>query len=82
VDAVLLDLATTPAPDLVGAKAARLGWLMANGWPVPAGVVAPFAVSTRLAAADDDAGAAVRAWLRDYLVPGQRYVVRSSGPGG
>ncbi len=49
---MLIDLSAQPPALLVGAKAARLGWLIDRGWPVPPGVVAPF----------DDAQRARRRW--------------------
>ncbi len=66
-----MDLRSAPPAGLVGAKAARLGWLTGRGWPVPAGVVAPAA---HLASLDAD----LRAELTAVLAPGRRYAVRSS----
>ena len=63
----------------MGAKAARLGWLIAQGWHVPPGVVAPFEVAEALTGPDDQAA---RAHMADALAavidPGRAYVVRSS----
>lgn len=76
---LLLDLAAQPPASRVGAKAARLGWLMARGWQVPPGVVAPFEVADALTRPGDEAG---RAHIVDALAtvidPAREYVVRSS----
>jgi pyruvate,water dikinase len=74
----LLDLSTQPPADLVGAKASRLGWLMRRGWPVPAGVVAPFEVTDGVGRNDRGAIASLEADLAARLDPGRRYIVRSS----
>ena len=76
---LLIDLAAQPPASRVGAKAARLGWLMAQGWHVPPGVVAPFEVAEALTGPDDEAA---RARMADALAtvidPARAYVVRSS----
>ena len=43
-----IDLTAQPASHLVGSKAARLGWLMSQGWPVPPGRVAPFEATDQI----------------------------------
>ncbi|MCU0283552.1 MAG: PEP-utilizing enzyme [Candidatus Nanopelagicales bacterium] len=75
---MLIDLSTQPPALLVGAKASRLGWLMARGWAVPAGAVAPFEATDRIAAEGPEAAPELRAALGDRLVPGAWYIVRSS----
>ncbi len=68
-----------PPAGIVGAKAARLGWATNRGWPVPAGVVAPFAEVEQLGGdGRRDAEMRLRTALDARLEPGRRYVVRSS----
>lgn len=75
---VLLDLAAMPPARLVGAKAARLGWLIDRGWPVPAGVVAPFPLTRALADPDPSTLEPLRTELAQRLDPVRPYVIRSS----
>jgi phosphohistidine swiveling domain-containing protein len=74
---VLLGLSAHLAADQVGAKAARLGWLASQGWPVPAGMVAPFGVGAALAGAGRPP-AGLRQALAQQLDDDHRYAVRSS----
>ena len=75
---LLIDLDAQPTAALAGTKASRLGWLRAQGWPVPAGAVAPFDVAASL-------GGPPTPELRDRIAglirPDGRYVVRSSADG-
>lgn len=73
---MLIDLRTAPAASDVGAKAARLGWLMAGGYPVPHGAALPFRHAVGLDR--PDGLAALREELGGLLVPGRCYAVRSS----
>ena len=76
---MLIDLASEPPATRVGAKAARLGWLIRRGWTVPAGVVAPFEVTEQaLRSSGDGAWSALRDALAEQTIAGRRYVVRSS----
>lgn len=76
---MLFDLSAQPPAVLVGAKAARLGWLIDRGWPVPPGVVAPFDDAHVLADARGSREAeVVRTGLAAVVDPGLRYVIRSS----
>ena len=76
---LLIDLASQPPASRVGAKAARLGWLMARGWQVPPGVVAPFEVSDALIHPDHGATRArIVDALETVIDPALEYVVRSS----
>ena len=76
---MLIDLSARSPALLVGAKAARLGWLIDRGWPVPPGVVVPFADADALT---DGGGSseteAVRTGLAEHVDSGLRYVIRSS----
>ncbi len=74
--AMLIDLSDRPTAQEVGSKAARLGWLIEHGWPVPPGVVAPFWATERL----DERPFLVRLrrCLDDVVDPATRYAVRSS----
>jgi len=74
---VLLELSAQPSAHEVGAKAARLGWMAGQGWPVPAGVVAPFRVGAALVHPDGPPPA-LRSALEQRLDSGGRYAVRSS----
>ena len=76
---MLIDLSAQPAPLQVGAKASRLGWLMGRGWPVPAGAVAPFAVTDRLRGSPSETDLdGLRRDIALRVVAGRRYIVRSS----
>ncbi len=76
---MLIDLSAQPPALLVGAKAARLGWLIDRGWPVPRGVVAPFDDAHALTDGGGTPGAeAVRTGLDEHVDPTLRYVIRSS----
>jgi len=76
---VLVDLRAMPPEEIVGAKAARLGWATSRGWPVPAGVVIPFAEVEQLGGAGGrDAESRLRTALEALLEPGRRHAVRSS----
>ena len=76
---MLIDLSAQPPALLVGAKAARLGWLIDQGWPVPSGVVAPFDDAHALTDGGGSREAeAVRTGLAEHVDPGLRYVIRSS----
>jgi pyruvate,water dikinase len=76
---MLIDLSAQPPALLAGAKAARLGWLIDRGWPVPPGVVAPFDDAHALTARGGSREAeAVRTGLARHVDPVQRYVIRSS----
>jgi pyruvate,water dikinase len=75
---MLIDLSAQPPAALVGAKAARLGWLIDRGWPVPPGVVAPFDDAHALTDGGSRELAAFRAGLAAQVDPGLQYVVRSS----
>ena len=76
---MLIDLSEQPPARQVGAKAARLGWLMRRGWTVPPGFVVPFALTDRLTA---PVPAAAVQELQDLLVgrvqPAVPYAIRSS----
>ncbi len=74
----LIDLAAQPPEQRVGAKASQLGWLMGHGWPVPAGVVAPFDLADLLSAPDSPVPAGLTDALTHIIEPSRRYVVRSS----
>ena len=74
---MLLELSAQPSAHEVGAKAARLGWMAGQGWPVPAGVVAPFRVGAALVHPDGPPPA-LRSALEQRLDSGGRYAVRSS----
>jgi phosphohistidine swiveling domain-containing protein len=74
---VLLELSAQPSAQEVGAKAARLGWMAGQGWPVPAGVVAPFRVGAALVHPGGPPPA-LRSALEQRLDCGGRYAVRSS----
>ncbi|HYN29516.1 MAG TPA: PEP/pyruvate-binding domain-containing protein [Dermatophilaceae bacterium] len=74
---MLIDLSSQPSAHVVGAKAARLGWLIGRGWSVPSGVVVPFDVTDVLVdGAADPPG--LRESLAAHLDPARRHVVRSS----
>ena len=72
---MLIDLSTAPDAADVGGKAARLGWLMAGGYRVPAGAALPFRYATVLDRYED---VGLRRALDGLLVPGRSYAVRSS----
>ena len=74
-----IDLTAQPASYLVGSKAARLGWLMSQGWPVPPGRVAPFEATDQILGGTAAAALeSLRAGLTTWIDPRRRYVVRSS----
>ncbi len=73
---MLIDLRDAASAADVGGKAARLGWLMAGGYRVPAGAALPFSHSLGLDRSDDVV--ALRLALGGLLVPGRSYAVRSS----
>ena len=50
---MLIDLRAAPDAADVGGKAARLGWLMAGGYRVPAGAALPFRHALGLDRSDD-----------------------------
>ncbi|WP_372593615.1 PEP/pyruvate-binding domain-containing protein [Actinotalea sp.] len=74
----LVDLRSSPPAGLVGTKAARLGWLLGQGWPVPPGVVVPASHLGSPGTTDLRGLGTVREELGAVLVPQRRYVVRSS----
>jgi phosphoenolpyruvate synthase/pyruvate phosphate dikinase len=73
---MLIDLGTAPVAADVGAKAARLGWLLAGGYRVPGGAALPFHHAAALVRTDDAVD--LREALGRLIVPGRRYAVRSS----
>jgi pyruvate,water dikinase len=85
---VVIDLGSQPPAALVGAKAARLGWLLGRGWPVPAGMVVPFEIGAALARGTGatgpagmpggDPAAALQGRLAEVIDPTKSYAVRSS----
>lgn len=74
---MLLELVAQPSAQEVGAKAARLGWMAGQGWPVPPGVVAPFRVGAALVGSGGPPPG-LRPALEQRLDSDGRYAVRSS----
>lgn len=74
---MLRELSEQPSAHEVGAKAARLGWMMGRGWSVPSGVVAPFALGAALVGSSAPPSGLERV-LDQRLSLGSRYAVRSS----
>ena len=74
----LVDLSTQPPASRVGGKAARLGRLMGQGWPVPSAVAVPFETIAGLADGDPATLSQLTEDLATWMTPHRQYVVRSS----